>query len=649
MRRQARLTLVAFLLATLLFGVGASAVSATTEDDSTAAGPAPTMTVRSIDGTDREAVEVTFLWTGSPTEIQNLVIREDGAAVKVDDLVDLGDTGRGLATVVVMDLSGSMNDNGALTRAKAAVAEMADDLPQGHQMAVVSFSNDAEIETAFTSSPEQVKTALDGMAAPQDGRTAMYDGLRKAVSLFETRQGLQPNIVLVTDGADDASSTDLAAAKASVRTSGAAFFAVQLTHMDEVDTGTIDEIIAETGGAAFSGETEAEVSKAFDDIATALRSQYVATYASRVEQGAIDLTVSLAGQEQKRTFVAGSSAEGARAAQVVVAEEAFGPAWLRSNPLLPVVVVGLGLGLGLYALIHLASSKDSGLSAVLSPYTEGGGGEEGDDGALAQTAFLQRAVEMTEDFAERQGFLDKIAAMLEKADLPLRAAEALFFYVAGVILVALMGFFGLGLVPGLVIVILAALFPMAAVNFMAARRAKKFVGQLPDTLHLLSGSLRAGYSLMQGVEAVSQEVEEPMGKELRRVVTEARLGRELEESLDAVAERMQSPDFAWAVMAIRIQREVGGNLSELLLTVAETMVQRDRLRRDVNSLTAEGRMSAIILGLLPVGLGGFMWMSNPDYMEPLFTTGMGQALLGVALVSLLVGFAWMKKTITIEI
>jgi tight adherence protein B len=187
------------------------------------------------------------------------------------------------------------------------------------------------------------------------------------------------------------------------------------------------------------------------------------------------------------------------------------------------------------------------------------------------------------------------------------------------------------------------------VKFLAARRGKKFVAQLPDTLNLLSGSLRAGYSLMQGVEAVSQEVEEPMGKELRRVITEARLGREIEDSMDAVAERMDSPDFGWAVMAVRIQREVGGNLSELLLTVADTMVQRDRLRRDVAALTAEGKISAIILGLLPIGLGAFMWLSNPKYMSPLSSTTMGQVLLGVAVVTAGIGFLWMKKIINIEI
>jgi tight adherence protein B len=196
---------------------------------------------------------------------------------------------------------------------------------------------------------------------------------------------------------------------------------------------------------------------------------------------------------------------------------------------------------------------------------------------------------------------------------------------------------------------MAALIPPSVVSFLANKRRKKFLSQLPDTLQLLSGTLRAGYSLMQGVEAVSQEVENPMGAELRRVVTESRLGRPLEESLEGVAERMASPDFSWAVMAIRIQREVGGNLSELLLTVADTMTQRERLRRDVAALTAEGRMSAIVLGLLPIGLGAAMFVINPEYTSKLFNDTLGNILLGGAVVMMIIGFVWMKKIIDIEI
>ena len=112
---------------------------------------------------------------------------------------------------------------------------------------------------------------------------------------------------------------------------------------------------------------------------------------------------------------------------------------------------------------------------------------------------------------------------------------------------------------------------------------------------------------------------------------------------------MESADFEWAVMAIRIQREVGGNLAELLSTVAETMTQRERLRREVSTLTAEGKMSAIIIGLLPPGLAVVMWVMNPAYISELFQPGLGYMLLGVAVLMMGIGFAWMKKTITIEV
>jgi len=641
--RRAVLAAVASSVLAIFALVGGSAVGAQSKDS--------TFIVREIDGTDQKAVELTVLWDGDSKALQEMTVRENGAAVKVDGVVGLRQTDRRLGTVVLVDLSGSMADDGTLTAVKAAITKMAESLPEGDQMALVSFGSDAEVESAFTSSPDQIKTALDGMAARPEARTALYDGIRKATSLFESRPGLQPNLLLATDGTDDVSSTDLAGARASVSSSGAALFAVELTHKEgEVDSDAIASIVDRVGGASFQAGTAPEIAKAFTQVDETMNAQFVATYASKVDQGAVDVEVTIASQTIKRNYVAGGKAEGAGATQVVTPKKAFGPSWLRSTPLLPVLVMGIAIGLGVYAVVQLAGSSNTGLSAVLSPYTEGAPAEgEGDEQSLAQTAFLQRAVEMTEDFAEKQGFLEKVSSLLERADLPLRAAEALFFYVIMVLLVTVMGLFGISLVAGLVLGVLAALLPIAVVSFIAGRRAKAFVGQLPDTLQLLSGSLRAGYSLMQGVEAVSQEVDEPMGKELRRVVTEARLGRELEESLDGVAERMSSPDFAWAVMAIRIQREVGGNLAELLMTVSETMVQRDRLRRDVNALTAEGRMSAIILALLPIGLGLFMWASNPVYMSPLGNTGIGQAMLGIATVAAIIGFIWMKKTITIEI
>ncbi|MDH5238300.1 MAG: type II secretion system F family protein, partial [Acidimicrobiia bacterium] len=199
------------------------------------------------------------------------------------------------------------------------------------------------------------------------------------------------------------------------------------------------------------------------------------------------------------------------------------------------------------------------------------------------------------------------------------------------------------------VLLLGIVAPVVTVKFMAARRRKKFVSQLPDTLTLLAGTLKAGYSFMQGLESVSRESEDPIAEELRKVVTEAQLGRPVEEALDMSADRMSSDDYAWAIMAVKIQREVGGNLSELLMTVAETMTARERLRRDVASLTAEGRISAIVLGFLPFGLGAVMYVINPGYVGLLFSETVGNIMLGAGFVGAMIGFLWMKKLITIEI
>lgn len=645
-RRRARRAGLAGLVAGLLAVVVAPAALAQGGDEAVFA-------VREIDGTDQGAVQVTFLWSGGTAALENLTIREDGVAKPIAELTERRRTEGRLATVVAVDLSGSMNDGGALTRTKAELNDLIDALPDGDTMAIVGYSDGPVVETGLSDDRDRLQDAVESLVAPRDGGAATFDALRSAVTVLENSGERQGNIVLVTDGPDDASIAGLDETRSAIVGSDAALFVVDLTHDGGTDEAPLRAIIERTGGAVFSGSGEEGITAAFQDADRTMRSQFVATYASTVDQGEVALTVAVGSVERRATYVAGSESRGAATVRVEASSNTFGPDWLRSSAGIAgaLVLVGLAVGLGAYSLASLASREETGLSAVLRPYDEGGarGGPEESDGALAQTALLQRAVEITEDFAESQGFLVKVERMLERADLPLRAAEAIFFYCAGVIVLALLALIGLGVGAGLIVTFLVVLVPPAVVNFIAGKRGKDFVKQLPDMLTLLSGSLRAGYSLMQGIEAVSKEVEEPMGKELRRVVTEARLGREVEDAMESVAERMDSPDFAWAVMAVRIQREVGGNLSELLLTVADTMVQRDRLRGDVAALTAEGKISAIILGLLPIGLGAFMWMSNPSYMAPLSQTGMGQGMLVAAAVSAGAGFMWMKKTINIEI
>ena len=240
-----------------------------------------------------------------------------------------------------------------------------------------------------------------------------------------------------------------------------------------------------------------------------------------------------------------------------------------------------------------------------------------------ETRVVQQAVAWTGGLAARAGVLARTELALEQADLALRPAEFLFYVPVFGVIAFLVGALLGGLVTGAVAGVVVLLAPPAYLSYRRRGRIRRFALALPDTLTLLAGSMRAGFSFLQGLEAVADETSGPMQRELQRVFTESRLGRSVEDALDDVAERMQSNDLGWAVMAIRIQREVGGNLAELLDTVAETMTERERLRRDIRSLTAEGRLSGIVLSIVPIAFAGLLFVMEPDYIGQLFDETIG--------------------------
>ncbi len=208
---------------------------------------------------------------------------------------------------------------------------------------------------------------------------------------------------------------------------------------------------------------------------------------------------------------------------------------------------------------------------------------------------------------------------------------------------------GGSLVVGILFVVIGFFAPRFVLSFQANRRRSKFNTCLPETLQLMSGSLAAGLSLAQSVDTVVNEGQEPIASEFKRVLVENRIGLEIEDAFDGVAERFNSKDFAWVVMAIRIQRQVGGNLSELLTTVAATMREREYLRRQVGALAAEGKLSAIILACLPPGFLLFLSFTNPGYIEPLFSSALGLIMLVGATFWLCVGIFWMSRLVKVEI
>jgi tight adherence protein B len=201
----------------------------------------------------------------------------------------------------------------------------------------------------------------------------------------------------------------------------------------------------------------------------------------------------------------------------------------------------------------------------------------------------------------------------------------------------------------LVVAAVCALLPSLLLRFSLNRRADKLREQLPDVLTIMASSLRAGHSFLQSLDTVSKEITQPAKAEFQRVVAEVRLGRPVEDALEALAERVGSADFKWAVLAVNIQREVGGNLAEILDNVADTLRERATMRRQVQVLTTEGRLSAWVLTLLPFAIAAYMTLVNPEYIGLLVTNHIGWFMLGGAAGLMTLGILWMRKIVNIDV
>jgi Flp pilus assembly protein TadB len=186
-------------------------------------------------------------------------------------------------------------------------------------------------------------------------------------------------------------------------------------------------------------------------------------------------------------------------------------------------------------------------------------------------------------------------------------------------------------------------------NFLIQRRRSRFADQLPDMLQFVAGSLRSGFSLGQGLDAAVREDTQPVAGEFSRALAESRIGVDLEDALDQVADRMESSDLRWTVIAIRIQRETGGNLAEVLGNTVETMRERAMLKRHVRALSAEGRLSAYILVSLPIFIGGWIFLTRRSYLRPMYTSTVGIILLTIAALMIGGGALWMRKLVKVEV
>jgi tight adherence protein B len=207
-----------------------------------------------------------------------------------------------------------------------------------------------------------------------------------------------------------------------------------------------------------------------------------------------------------------------------------------------------------------------------------------------------------------------------------------------------LGGVGLGL-------LFALLSPLAVAGFVSMRRTRRraaFTAQLDDALQLMASSLRAGHSVLRAVDAVSRDAGSPAAEEFSRVVNETRIGRDVNVALEEVAQRTASEDFAWVVQAIAIHREVGGNLAEVLDGVGTTIRERNELRRQARVLSAEGRISGIVLFVMPIAVSSLLALAAPEYMGQLLTSSVGLVLLTIAGALMTIGAFWLRSAVKVR-
>jgi tight adherence protein B len=303
-------------------------------------------------------------------------------------------------------------------------------------------------------------------------------------------------------------------------------------------------------------------------------------------------------------------------------------------------VGALAVGLLLLALVVVPAGPSRVPLSRLDPTVVPEASALAGAGAAAEAAVEKALV--------KRGRLAAGAAALETAGMTVTLPNFVLTVGVWAVVAAGAGVLIGGLLLGILMIVGVVVGARLLVKIKAARRRAAFADQLDDSLQLMASSLRAGHSLLRAVDAVSQDAVSPTSEEFSRIVNETRVGRDLSDSLDEVAERMRSDDFLWVAQAIAIHREVGGNLAEVLDAVGHTIRERNQIRRQVKALSAEGKLSAIVLGALPFVIIGFLSMTNPGYLAKFTESVIGYGMIAGVVVLMLAGGFWLKKTVAIR-
>lgn len=578
-----------------------------------------------------------------PLNSSNLTVAVNGEPADVSVTSAKVDS---IHVTLIIDVSGSMAGE-PLEAAKTAATAFIESMPPQSEITIISFGDTARVDIAASPEPQ---AAIEAIAALEPrGETALYDGIQMA--LDSTASATRQAAVVLSDGGDTASTRTLDEVTTELGGSGLDLYAIALT-TDESDTSVLDQLVATGAGTVTTTDDLDGLAGVYESLASDLSDVYQISFP--VEQGGpVDLLLSV-----DSAAVPAGAADGlelsvqrtvtlpALSGEALVISQPEPQIQVASNPGLAADPNLIWAGAGMLAVAIVAGvvalMLGSGQSRPAVRRTVPVSARASQRSTLRE---MRREASSAAEAVVRGSVGERIALAVDQAGLHLRVGEVALAAAAGGAVIGLIGWLLLGLIGAAIGFGIGLYLPRIYLNFRFSRRKKKFAAQLPDLLAALANVIRVGYSLNRAVDTVAEETEEPAKSEFKRALIEARVGGDFVESLRTMADRTGSVDLRWTADAVEINTTVGGDLTEVLDSVAETIRARIRLKAQVDALTAEGRVSAFILFILPPGISVFIALVNPEYFSGIWEGSMAYILLGGILLLMAAGGAWLKKMI----
>jgi len=599
------------------------------------AAAAAAVRIGGVDTSEYPRVRVTVV-TSKPTTTPPKVL-EDGKPVAADTAVNFG---RAKSVVLVVDRSQSMKGK-PLGEAVAAAQAFADAKPAADQIAVSTFGTQALMLTGFSTGTTDADSALRSIGVDQHQGTALYDDLVLSAHNLAGQSLPGRVILIVTDGNETSSRATLPDVIGAAHAAHASIYVVAI-ESSRFTPGPLKQLAASTGGKYYAAASTGFLRKIYASIADELSRTWQVEYLTAARPGQkLDVSASVPGQGSASAAVTLSGTSSITASKPALPKSVF----TTGGTLVVALLVGL---LVMFAIrLVFRKSRTEEMRRRIQPHI--GDAPKKLKKKRDRSSLLRGLFASTEHVLGKSRQWSSLARLLERGDVPLKTVEFAYVILAsGLLLGFLFSVFGMHGMFLFVAFMIGALIPVGYVWRKGKKRLAAFDEQLPDLLMAVAASLKAGHSFKQGIQTLVDEAQEPAKKEFQRVLAEASLGRQIDDALTDMAERLGSKNFSFIVTAVTIQNQVGGSLAGLFDMVADTVRQRQQFARKIKALTAMGRASAYVLIALPIFLAMLLTAINRKYMAPLFTTSAGHKLIIAGLIMMVIGSTILRKIVTVK-